>query len=156
MGINYDGWAFLDATFRNDWSSALSKKNRSFFYPSVSVSWVVSDMVNKIGKTMPEWFTYAKVRASFAQVGNDMDPYQLYDTYTISSIGGQPTADQGKIKYDADVRSELITSWEVGTELKFFNNRFGIDFAWYKTNAKRQLMNIPMNNLSGSLVGTLN
>ena len=149
LGINYDGWAFLDATFRNDWSSALSKKNRSFFYPSVSVSWVISDMVNKIGKTMPEWVTYAKVRASFAQVGNDMDPYQLYDTYTISSIGGQPTADQGKIKYDADVRSELITSWEVGTELKFFNNRFGIDFAWYKTNAKRQLMNIPMNNLSG-------
>ena len=149
LGINYDGWAFLDATFRNDWSSALSKKNRSFFYPSVSVSWVISDMVNKIGKTMPEWFTYAKVRASFAQVGNDMDPYQLYDAYTISSIGGQPTADQGKIKYDADVRSELITSWEVGTELKFFNNRFGIDFAWYKTNAKRQLMNIPMNNLSG-------
>ena len=149
LGINYDGWAFLDATFRNDWSSALSKKNRSFFYPSVSVSWVISDMVNKIGKTMPEWFTYAKVRASFAQVGNDMDPYQLYDTYTISSIGGQPTADQGKIKYDADVRSELITSWEVGIELKFFNNRFGIDFAWYKTNAKRQLMNIPMNNLSG-------
>lgn len=149
LGINYDGWAFLDATFHNDWSSALSKKNRSFFYPSVSVSWVISDMVNKIGKTMPEWFTYAKVRASFAQVGNDMDPYQLYDTYTISSIGGQPTADQGKIKYDADVRSELITSWEVGTELKFFNNRFGIDFAWYKTNAKRQLMNIPMNNLSG-------
>lgn len=149
LGINYDGWAFLDATFRNDWSSALSKKNRSFFYPSVSVSWVISDMVNKIGKTMPEWFTYAKVRASFAQVGNDMDPYQLYDTYTISSIGGQPTADQGKIKYDADVRSELITSWEAGTELKFFNNRFGIDFAWYKTNAKRQLMNIPMNNLSG-------
>lgn len=149
LGINYDGWAFLDATFRNDWSSALSKKNRSFFYPSVSVSWVISDMVNKIGKTMPEWFTYAKVRASFAQVGNDMDPYQLYDTYTISSIGGQPTADQGKIKYDADVRSELITSWEAGTELKFFNNRLGIDFAWYKTNAKRQLMNIPMNNLSG-------
>lgn len=149
LGINYDGWAFLDATFRNDWSSALSKKNRSFFYPSVSVSWVISDMVNKIGKTMPEWFTYTKVRASFAQVGNDMDPYQLYDAYTISSIGGQPTADQGKIKYDADVRSELITSWEAGTELKFFNNRFGIDFAWYKTNAKRQLMNIPMNNLSG-------
>lgn len=147
--INYDGWAFLDATFRNDWSSALAKKNRSFFYPSVSVSWVISDMVNKIGKVMPEWFTYAKVRASLAQVGNDMDPYQLYDSYTISSIGGQPTADQGKIKYDADVRSELITSWEVGTELKFFNNRLGVDFAWYKTNAKRQLMNIPMNNLSG-------
>ena len=70
-----------------------------------------------------------------------------------SSIGSDPngntTAGQGKTKYDADVRSELITSWEAGAELKFFNNRLGADFAWYKTNAKRQLVNIPLNNLSG-------
>ena len=150
LGINYDGWVFLDATFRNDWSSALNKENRSFFYPSVSLSWVISDMVGKVGKGMPEWFTYAKARASFAQVGNDMDAYQLYNTYSIGSDpNGNTTAGQGKTKYDADVRSELITSWEAGAELKFFNNRLGVDFAWYKTNAKRQLMNIPLNNLSG-------
>ena len=150
LGFNYDGWAFLDATFRNDWSSALVKENRSFFYPSVSFSWVVSDMIEKIGKNMPDWFTYAKTRVSFAQVGNDMDAYQLYNTYTIGSdANGNTTAGQGKTKFDADVRSELITSWEAGAELKFFNNRFGIDFAWYKTNAKRQLMNIPLNNLAG-------
>ena len=150
LGINYNGWAFLDATFRNDWSSALNKENRSFFYPSVSLSWVISDMVGKVGKGMPEWFTYAKARASFAQVGNDMDAYQLYNTYSIGSDpNGNTTAGQGKTKYDADVRSELITSWEAGAELKFFNNRLGVDFAWYKTNAKRQLMNIPLNNLSG-------
>lgn len=150
LGVNYDGWAFIDATFRNDWSSAMEKKNRSFFYPSLSLSWVISDMVNKIDKQMPEWFTFAKVRASFAQVGNDMDAYQLYNTYTIDSdVNGNTTAGQGKTKYDADVRSELITSWEAGAELKFFNNRLGIDFAWYKTNARRQLMNIPLNNLSG-------
>ena len=144
LGINYNGWAFLDATFRNDWSSALNKENRSFFYPSVSLSWVISDMVGKVGKGMPEWFTYAKARASFAQVGNDMDAYQLYNTYSIGSDpNGNTTAGQGKTKYDADVRSELITSWEAGAELKFFNNRLGVDFAWYKTNAKRQLMNIP-------------
>lgn len=47
LGINYDGWIFLDATFRNDWSSALSKENRSFFYPSISASWIISDMVGK-------------------------------------------------------------------------------------------------------------
>lgn len=150
LGVNYDGWAFLDATFRNDWSSALEKKNRSFFYPSLSLSWVISDMVNKLDKQMPEWFTFAKARVSFAQVGNDMDAYQLYNTYTISSdANGNTIAGQGKTKYDSNVRSELITSWEAGAELKFFNNRLGVDFAWYKTNAKRQLMNIPLNNLSG-------
>lgn len=150
LGVNYDGWAFLDATFRNDWSSAMEKENRSFFYPSLSFSWVISDMVNKINKQMPEWFTFAKVRASFAQVGNDMDAYQLYNTYSIDSdYNGNTTAGQGKTKFDSSVRSELITSWEAGAELKFFNNRFGIDFAWYKTNAERQLMNIPLNNLSG-------
>lgn len=150
LGINYDGWAFLDATFRNDWSSALSKENRSFFYPSISASWVISDMVGKIGSQMPEWFTYAKARVSFAQVGNDMDPYQLYNAYKIDSdANGNTIAKPEGTKYDSTVRSELITSWEAGAELKFFNNRLGIDFAWYKSNAKRQLMNIPMNNLSG-------
>ena len=90
VGINYDGWAFLDATFRNDWSSALSKENRSFFYPSVSASWLFGEMFNKIGKKMPSWFSFGKIRASYAEVGNDMDPYQLYNLYSTSpdSHGG--------------------------------------------------------------------
>ena len=151
LSLNWDGWIFLDGTFRNDWSSTLSAKNRSFFYPSVSVSWVISEMVNKIGKRMPDWFSYAKVRASFAQVGNDMDPYQLYNTYSIGSDGnaGNITASSNSTLYNDDVRSELISSWEVGLELRFFNNRLGFDLAWYKTNARRQLLNMPMNSLSG-------
>ena len=150
LGINYDGWIFLDATFRNDWSSALSKENRSFFYPSISASWIISDMVGKIGKMMPSWFTYAKVRASFAQVGNDMDAYQLYNYYEISSDpNGNTTGKPLETYYDSTVRSELISSWEAGVELKFFNNRLGFDFAWYKSNAKRQLMDIPMDYMSG-------
>lgn len=151
LGVNYDGWAFLDATFRNDWTSTLSEEHRSFFYPSVSLAWVISDMVNKNYSGMPEWFTYAKVRASFAQVGNDMDPYQLYNYYTVGSddLDGSTTAEAGTTLFDANVKNELINSWEAGAELKFFNNRFGIDFAWYKTNAKNQLLRIPLNNLSG-------
>lgn len=151
VGVNYDGWAFLDGTFRNDWSSTLSKKNRSFFYPSVSASWVISDMVNKIGRGMPSWFTYAKARVSFAQVGNDMDPYQLYNTYSIGSDGytGGITGSTGSTLYDENVRSELISSWEAGAEIRFFNNRLGLDMAWYKSNARRQLLNMPMNTLSG-------
>lgn len=150
IGLNYNGWVFLDATFRNDWSSALAKENRSFFYPSVSLSWVISDMMNKFDKPLPEWVTYAKARASFAQVGNDMDPYQLYDSYEIGSDQwGNTTAKPGETKYDSTVRSELISSWEAGLEMKFLNNRLGFDFAWYKSNAKRQLMKIPVNEMSG-------
>lgn len=148
--VNYGGYLFIDGTFRNDWSSTLHPDNRSFFYPSISTSWVISDMLNTEGKGMPSWFTYAKVRASFAQVGNDLDPYQLYNTY---SIGKDPennaTAGTNNTLYDPTVRSELISSWEAGTELRFFNNRLGFDFAWYKSNAYRQLLNLPMDPLSG-------
>ena len=150
VGINYDGWAFLDATFRNDWSSALSKENRSFFYPSVSASWLFGEMFNKIGKKMPSWFSFGKIRASYAEVGNDMDPYQLYNLYSTSpdSHGGI-TASSSNTLYNKNVKNELIKSYEVGVELKFLNNRLGLDFAWYKSNATNQLMNLPVNSLSG-------
>ncbi len=150
IGLNYDGWAFLDATFRNDWSSSLSKKNRSFFYPSVSAAWIFTEMFNKIGNPMPSWFTFGKVRASFAEVGNDMDPYQLYNLYTTSKDSHAGiNASSGNTLYNENVKNELIKSWEVGLELKFLDNRLGFDLAWYKSNATNQLLNLPMNNLSG-------
>ena len=148
--LNYGGYFFLDGTFRNDWSSTLHPDNRSFFYPSISTSLVISDMINTQGKGMPSWFTYAKVRASFAQVGNDLDPYQLYNTYWIGKDPeNNATAGTNNTLFDPGVRSELISSWEAGTELRFFNNRLGFDFAWYKSNARRQLLNLPMDPLSG-------
>ena len=152
LGINYDGWAFLDITGRNDWSSTLSKNNQSFFYPSVSASWVISDMINNRGKGMPEWFTYAKARVSYAQVGNDLSPYQLYNVYEVGSVyqtGGTSASVSGSTLYNEDVKSELIKSWEAGVEVRFFNNRLGLDVAWYKSNATRQLLNLPMNSMSG-------
>ena len=148
--VNYNGWAFLDGTFRNDWTSTLSKNNRSFFYPSVSLSWVVSDMINKHFEGMPSWFTYAKARLSYAEVGNDMDPYQLYNTYSIGKDpNGNTTTSMGGTLFDENVKNELISSWEAGFEIRFFNNRLGLDFTWYKSNAKNQLLNLPMNSLSG-------
>lgn len=108
--------------------------------------------MNKLEKNMPSWLTYAKVRASFAQVGNDLDPYQLYNLYKIStngSTGGILAETSGTVLYNENVRSELISSWEAGAEIRFFNNRLGLDVAWYKSNAKRQLLDIPMNRLSG-------
>ena len=148
--MNWDGWLFMDITARNDWSSTMSKENQSYFYPSVSLSGVISDMVEKVGGTMPEWMSFAKVRASYAEVGNDLDPYQLYTVFKVDKDpNGNPTAALGTTLYDSSVRSELIKSWEAGIDLKFFNNRLGIDAAWYKSNATRQLLDLAMDPFSG-------
>ena len=150
LQLNWDGYLFLDVTARNDWSSTMSKANRSYFYPSVSLSGVISDMVPKLGGQMPEWFTFAKVRASYAEVGNDLDPYQLYNNFTVGKDeNGNTTAAPGNVLFDSTVRSELIKSWEAGFDVRFFNNRLGLDAAWYKTNATRQLLNLPMDPFSG-------
>jgi TonB-linked SusC/RagA family outer membrane protein len=148
--INYDGYLYLDATLRNDWSSTLSKDNRSFFYPSLSLSYVFTDMLSQMGATMPNWFNFGKLRASYAQVGNDLAPYQLYNTFNIGKDpNGNTTAGRNNVLLDPSVRSELIKSLELGTEMKFLQGRIGLDFSFYKTNATRQLIDLPMDALSG-------
>ena len=150
LQLNWDGYLFLDGTLRNDWSSSLAKANRSFLYPSLSISVVLSDLLRKGNVRLPEWISFAKLRASMAQVGNDLEPYQLYSTYNIKKdpLGGT-IASVDNTLYDDKVRSELIKSYEVGAELRFFDNRLGIDFAWYRSNATNQLIELPMDPASG-------
>ncbi|MCD8044574.1 MAG: SusC/RagA family TonB-linked outer membrane protein [Tannerellaceae bacterium] len=150
LQLNWDGWLFMDVTGRNDWSSTMSKANRSYFYPSVSLSGVISEMLHKADRPLPSWITFAKGRVSYAQVGNDLDPYQLYMVYeTKMDPQGNPVGSMGDILYDPSVRSELVKSWEAGVELKFFDNRLGIDVAWYKSNSTRQLLELDMDPFSG-------
>ena len=148
--INYGGWVFLDVTARNDWSSTMSKSNRSYFYPSVSLSAVVTDMLNDFEVSYPDWLSFAKVRASYAEVGNDLDPYKLYNVYELGKDDyGNPVSSIGKVLFDENVRSELVKSYEFGVDLKFLDNRLGIDFSYYKTNATRQLLSLPLDPFSG-------
>ena len=149
-GINYDEYLYLDATFRNDWSSALIEENRSYFYPSVSLSYVVTEMIEKLGGNLPGWISYGKLRASHASVGNDLAPYSLYNGYEIrKDPNGNAYAVRNSLLKDKSVKSELIKSLELGAEARFFNNRLGLDFTWYKSNATNQLIAIPMDPLSG-------
>ncbi len=149
-GVNYDGWIFLDVTARNDWSSAMIEANRSYFYPSYSLSYVFTDHAAAAGMNLPSWLSYTKLRGSYATVGNDLAPYMLYNGYSISTgPGGQTVASREKLLKDANVRSELIKNLEFGAELRFVQNRIGLDFTWYKSNATRQLIDIPMDPLSG-------
>ena len=148
--INYGGWIFLDATLRNDWTSTLAPKNRSYLYPSVSLSWVITDMINKYGQT-PGWLSFAKVRASYAEVGNDMDPYQLYNVYTMGTDArSKPIINSQSTLYNADVKNELIKSWEAGFDVRFLDSRIGLDVSWYKTNATNQLINLPISAIGYS------
>ncbi len=148
--VNYDGYLFLDATFRNDWSSTLSKTNNSFFYPSLSFSYVYTDMFRNMDNPLPAWLSHGKLRASYAQVGNDLPAYQLYNTYGIGKDpNGNTTASRNPVLLDPNVRSELIKSLEIGTEMRFLKNRIGFDLSWYKSNATRQLIDLPMDPQSG-------
>lgn len=147
---NWDGYLFVDGTFRNDQTSTLAPGKNSYFYPSVSVSYVISEMFSKMGKELPSWISYAKLRASAATVGNDMAPYQLYNTYTINKDpNSQPIASRNDVLYNPDVKNELIKSYEAGAEMRFFKSRVGFDLSVYKSNATNQLIDIPLDPLSG-------
>ncbi|MGN7203014.1 SusC/RagA family TonB-linked outer membrane protein [Pedobacter sp. SAFR-022] len=150
LGVNWDGYLFLDGTFRNDWTSTLHPDNRSFFYPSLNLSLVVTEMLSKLGTTVPEWITYAKIRGSAASVGNDLPPYQLYNTYNIGKDpNGNTTGSRNEILFDPYVKNELIKSYEAGADLRLFKSRLGLDFSIYKSNATNQLLNLPLDPLSG-------
>jgi len=148
--VNYDGYLYLNGTFRNDWTSALAPQNKSYFYPSVALSYVFTDMVSSHGGSLPSWLSYGKLRASYAAAGSDLDPYQLYNTYSIGTDpNGNTTASRNSTLFDPTVRSQLIKSYEAGAEMRFFKNKIGIDVSVYKSNAVRQLINLPMDPLSG-------
>ena len=147
--LNYDNFWFINVTGRNDWSSTLSKENRSYFYPSVSTSLVISDLISKTGGNAPSWLNFAKVRASYAETGGSLKPYELYNTYSIGKDpNGNTTASKNPTLYNENVVSELLKSFEVGFDIKAFN-RVSLDFAYYKTNATNQLIRLSMNPLSG-------
>lgn len=154
LGMSYKDYLFLNVTGRNDWSSTLPLHSRSYFYPSVSSSFIFSDAFRD---ELPEWLNYGKLRASWAQVGSDMDAYQLDYQYTpvsqvfiqyhgntnIFPIGPIATAFTGpRILPNYDLVPQRQNSFEIGAELSFLQNRIGVDFNYYNTATKDQLIPI--------------
>lgn len=130
----------LDLTARNDWSSTLPKDNRSFFYPSASVSYIFSDFMRSINHPLPAWMTFAKTRLSFAQVGKDPNPYNLYNTRSYTYENGIRVPIPQTVKKNSNLKPEIKSSFEWGLEMKFLENRFGFDFTYYYTKTKNQAM----------------
>lgn len=151
--LSYGGWAFVDVTARNDWSSTLPKDNCSFFYPSVGVGLIVTDLLrNEFKVQMPQWFSFGKLRASYAEVGNDTSPYSLYNQYSVFDIipgGNIKGSVVSEVAALSTLKPELIKSTELGFDIRFFNNRLGVDFTYYKKNATNQILNIAVSKTSG-------
>ena len=154
--FGYKNWAYLDVTGRNDWSSTLPETNRSYFYPSVSLSAILSEVLK-----LPSWVDFWKVRGSWAQVGNDTNPYQLATYYYLWTSGDKNDADGDKlnpnivkeymsnVKALADLKPEKTNSAEVGTEAHFFGNRLSFDFTYYNTQTTNQILTIGLPGSSG-------
>lgn len=146
LTIGWDNFLFLNITGRNDWSSALAIGNNSFFYPSASLSYVFSDHVS-----LPGWFSFGKLRASLAEIGKDTDPYRISNYYTSSTINstGQVIWTRDDKRGDPSLKPERTTTLEIGTELRFFQNRLGLDFTWYKLNSREQIIPVRVSPTTG-------
>ena len=148
--LGFNDYLFLDVAARNDWSSTLPAPY-SYFYPSAGISAILSDMIK-----MPSWISYSKVRASLAKVGNDAEPYRLTQTYSFIAGGLGGYIGSSNTKLIADLKPELTTSLEIGTDWRFFNNRLGIDVSYYKTNSKNQLILVSTPSPSGYAFAYIN
>ena len=147
--LAYKDMLFLDLTGRNDWSSTLPKQHRSYFYPSLSLSAVV----NSIAK-LPSWIHLLKVRASWAQVGNDTDPYKTSPYYTTSDFAGALV--KPSTLYNADFKPEMSSNWEGGFDFRVLGGRLGLDMTYYYNRTKNQILNAPFDPTTGYTKGTIN
>ena len=144
--IGYKHMVFLDLTARNDWSSTLPKENNSYFYPSASLGLIISKMIS-----LPDWLTFMKLRGGVAQVGHDVGPYQLNQYYsTAQDWGPSKQMYMGGTLKNTSLKPEIATSKEIGIDLKFFNNRLGMEATYYAVNNKNQVLNITLPIESGA------
>ncbi|MEO8172660.1 MAG: SusC/RagA family TonB-linked outer membrane protein, partial [Sediminibacterium sp.] len=128
LTLSYRNFAFVEVTGRNDWSSTLPKANRSYFYPSVSGSLIVTDALNMQSRVLD----FAKVRGGWAKVGRDALPYSLDNVFNLGvNFLGQSTASVAAGANDPDLKPEFTTEIELGTQLSFFKRRIDVDFTWY-------------------------
>jgi len=143
---------FLEVTGRNDWSSALvytdKHGNDSYFYPSISGSWLINNTIK-----LPKWISYMKVRASWAQVGHDTEPYLLNTAYSLSksatSNGTVYSLSLPSTIYSQNLKPERMNSWEIGLDWRFLDSRINLDAAYYKDNTYHQIMSVSEPNESG-------
>lgn len=152
FNTSYKRDLYLSVTARNDWSSALvypnGQGNNSYFYPSASLAWVASESLD-----LPDFISFAKLRTSYAIVGNDTDPYRLSTGFVTDNFSANPNLNMFRFEdntaVSVNLKPEKKYSFETGIDLRFLNNRIGLDVAYYKDNTKNQIIPLQVPTESG-------
>lgn len=147
--FGYKNKLFVDITGRNDWSSTLPVQNNSFFYPSINTSVILSDILK-----LPAAISFAKMRLSAAQVGNDTDPYKTskyYGTSPFPGSGSVPT-----LLHNVNFKPEISTNYEAGLDVRLFKSRLNVDLTVYSNTTKNQILEVPLDPTTGYSRAVLN
>lgn len=146
FNVGWDNKLFLTITGRNDNSSVFTQGLNSFFYPSYTLSAILSDMID-----LPEWFSYLKLRGSLAEIGKDTDPYRnntYYIPYVLTS-SSQVLWTRSATSGDKALKPERTKTFEVGTELRFLQDRLTVDLTYYKLNSRNQIIPVLISPATG-------
>ena len=150
---DYKGLATLSVTSRWDWSSTIEKKYNPYYYPSITGGLLVSELFNLTN----DWFSYGKIRANWARVGKDANPYQFdrkftqYPTLPDGGYGADPSKSVA-----SNLLPEISDSWEIGFDTRFFENRTRLDVAYYSTYVDNQIVTVRVSPASGYILQTRN
>ncbi|WKX74619.1 TonB-dependent receptor domain-containing protein [Zobellia laminariae] len=145
LNLGLANQVFIDLTARNDWSSTLPDDNNSYFYPSASLAWVFSEIIPDTS-----WFNYGKLRANWAEVGNDADPYKVISTLTLDTpFNGEGRVTVPNTLLNAELKNETTRTWELGAELSFLKNRVNLDVTYYNNSTIDQIIPVDLSYGTG-------
>ncbi|HPX34026.1 MAG TPA: SusC/RagA family TonB-linked outer membrane protein [Bacteroidales bacterium] len=149
LNLAYDSYLFLELTGRNDWSSTLPKGNNSYFYPSVSLSFIASEVIDF--QKHINWLNFMKIRGGIAQTATDTDPYLMTFHYNTTLFGGQQASNFPATIPPLNLKPQRVNSYEGGLNLGFFDNRIDMDFTYYYLYSFDQIIpNLPLPFSSGA------
>ncbi len=145
--VGYKNLAFVNVTGRTDLTSTLPYDNAQYFYSGVSTSLVWSELF----QAKPSWFDYGKIRAGYARVGNDADPHNTEAIFGLNAAGflGQPLATRSNQIFDPELTPEFTTELEIGADMRFWNQRIGLEVTWYDKNSTDLIYPIDLPTTTG-------
>ncbi len=146
LNLNFQDILFLELSGRNDWSSALPINNNSYFYPSASMSFILSEAVD----LRVPWINFLKLRAAYAETATDTDPFALDFTYATGDFGGSQTATLPTIIPPLELKPQLANSYEAGISMGLFNDKVQLDFTYYQIWSFAQILDSPLPASSGA------
>ncbi|GHT66234.1 SusC/RagA family TonB-linked outer membrane protein [Bacteroidia bacterium] len=154
--LGYKNTLYLEASVRNDWASTLPKGENSYLYPSITGSFIFSELT----KESADWLSFGKVRAGYAYVGGDTDPYRIVDVYSqytnIDEANGTPGYILSTTLNNKDLKPESTGSFEVGLEMNFLKDRIGFEATYYSTETENQIIPLSVSGTTGYLYRVIN